>query len=190
MGVRKQFCLRGHDTSVSGRNRMGNCKECFRLGEQVRSQLPEVKARLLAYSRRPVVVAQRKVYNALPEVKIRTRQRQLRPDVMILRYQKKAAESNLPFDLTLEQFTLLVGQDCVWKCSECNRTGVDRIDSSKGYTLDNCQSMCGKHNKMKMDFAVPELLVLAKSMLLKEEARCVPLLLSEKKMKPELVVPV
>lgn len=39
---------------------------------------------------------------------------------------------------------------CIYGCP-IKTTGIDRIDSSRGYTPDNVQSMCYDHNQMKSD---------------------------------------
>ena len=36
--------------------------------------------------------------------------------------------------------------------------GVDRLDSAKGYTKENCVSCCGTHNLMKLDMSIDEFL--------------------------------
>lgn len=86
-------------------------------------------------------------------------------------YKKKAEERGLDFNLTKEEFTSFIFNNCAYCGSEpiagtsmdrkCNKTGIpfkingiDRIDSSKGYTIDNCVSCCGTCNKMKLDHSL------------------------------------
>jgi len=82
---------------------------------------------------------------------------------------KQMAKGERPFDLTLEQFKTLTKGNCYYcgipPCQTLTRkhnggktygtpyqyNGVDRLDSSKGYTLENCVPACGVHNKMKLD---------------------------------------
>jgi hypothetical protein len=40
--------------------------------------------------------------------------------------------------------------------------GIDRVDNSKGYTLDNCVPCCGEVNQMKMAFGHDEFIALCK----------------------------
>jgi len=62
--------------------------------------------------------------------------------------------SGISFELTLEQYTELVVDK---KCSYCDGDlpktmgGLDRIDSSKGYTVDNVVSCCAECNRIKGD---------------------------------------
>lgn len=67
--------------------------------------------------------------------------------------------SKLSSTLTLEEFQNIVIQNCTYcgispTTRQCARSsivahGVDRIDSSKGYVLDNCVSCCKYCNIMK-----------------------------------------
>ncbi len=40
----------------------------------------------------------------------------------------------------------------------CKLNGIDRIDSSRGYELDNCAPCCAKCNKMKLHYEVDDFL--------------------------------
>lgn len=72
-------------------------------------------------------------------------------------YRINARSHGRNFDLTLEDFDNITKQPCYY-CGEFNGvfqgiafSGVDRIDSSKGYTKDNVVPCCGKCNRMKGD---------------------------------------
>lgn len=80
-------------------------------------------------------------------------------------YRTGAKNRNLEWNLTEEQFKTLIKGNCVYCGSEAiNRktvsykneyekiNGIDRIDSKKGYNIDNCVSCCSKCNLMKSDF--------------------------------------
>lgn len=83
------------------------------------------------------------------------------------RYLKGAQNRGLFFDLTKEDFTILTSQDChycgipperVYRSVCVSRdngsyvgNGVDRVDSSKGYTTDNCVPCCRQCNMAKWD---------------------------------------
>lgn len=76
-------------------------------------------------------------------------------------YKGNARRRDLNFELTKSEFISLVKQDCYycgsepkilqWKTvrSKEHVNGVDRIDSSKGYSLENCRSCCSTCNWMK-----------------------------------------
>lgn len=72
-------------------------------------------------------------------------------------YRTNANSHGRAFDLTLEDFDDITKQPCYY-CGGFNGvfqsvpfSGVDRIDSSKGYTKDNVVPCCGKCNRMKGD---------------------------------------
>lgn len=68
-----------------------------------------------------------------------------------LSYLKRANAKKVAFDLTVEQFEDMCDRDCVY----CGDTGfgIDRIDSKKGYTLDNCVPSCTMCNMMKYTYS-------------------------------------
>ena len=69
-----------------------------------------------------------------------------------------ARKRGLDFTITLAEYKHLVSQPCVYQCTstsdsgEIIRIGLDRIDSNKGYTIDNVQPCCARHNLFKSDF--------------------------------------
>jgi hypothetical protein len=66
-------------------------------------------------------------------------------------YQTSAMTKRLVFTITKEEFTDLVKYPCYY-CGilqEKGFNGIDRLDSSKDYTLDNCVSCCEMCNMMK-----------------------------------------
>jgi hypothetical protein len=67
-----------------------------------------------------------------------------------------AAKRGLPFDLTNEQFETLLKRRCYLCGAEPNPLiGVDRIDNTKGYTVENSVSCCWVCNRMKADLSLP-----------------------------------
>ena len=66
-------------------------------------------------------------------------------------YIHSANDRNISFDLTKEQFNQLVLMPCFY-CSSYNELeviGIDRINSNKNYSLDNCVACCKTCNFMK-----------------------------------------
>ena len=83
-------------------------------------------------------------------------------NTVIQQYKKGAKNRELVFKLTTEQVKVFLAKECYY-CgkpkSNCLKTklhnnfyysGIDRIDNSKGYTLDNCVSCCMDCNKAKL----------------------------------------
>jgi len=75
------------------------------------------------------------------------------PSAMYKLYRKSAERRGLEFNITLEDFVKLLKQDCVY-CGDTppmdsGRNGLDRVDNSAGYSLNNVVSCCIKCNRMK-----------------------------------------
>lgn len=73
-------------------------------------------------------------------------------------YKKGAKARNLIFDLTVDQFDEITRQECYY-CGEYSGnyfdksfSGIDRIDSSKGYESNNVVPCCDMCNRMKLDY--------------------------------------
>lgn len=79
------------------------------------------------------------------------------------RYKLSARRKKLEFFLSKEVFNKLINQNCYYcgvqpealhvqhKCSSrINYNGIDRVDSTLGYTIDNCVPCCKVCNTMKM----------------------------------------
>jgi hypothetical protein len=102
-------------------------------------------------------------------------------------YKKGARERRLEWSLTEEQFRTLTSSPCYYTGREPNQearscqtrkrdkrglspfsggvylyNGIDRLDSSKGYTLENCVPACGAANKAKLELSHDEFIALCK----------------------------
>lgn len=79
------------------------------------------------------------------------------------KYKRSARKRGLIFELSDEQFEKLTKQNCYYCGKKPNKTmyeahfngdyvwnGIDRIDNSKGYILDNCVSCCEYCNRGKL----------------------------------------
>ena len=82
---------------------------------------------------------------------------------MIRTYRRHAKDRNISFDLSEDDIRNLTQQNCYYCNAEPNQTikskdcngdyiynGIDRLDSSLGYTIQNSVPCCGKCNAMKM----------------------------------------
>lgn len=88
-------------------------------------------------------------------------------------YQQSAKKRNIDWNLTLQEFINIATQKCHY-CGEDpiyqyriigNKTetgdiinGIDRVDSSKGYNINNCVPCCTHCNVMKMHYSEKEFL--------------------------------
>lgn len=75
-------------------------------------------------------------------------------------YKKGAVKRKIVWDLSKEDFYKIITQPCYY-CGNYDKitfnkeqyTGIDRIDSSEGYTIDNCVPCCEMCNRMKMAYS-------------------------------------
>ena len=90
---------------------------------------------------------------------------------MYSHYRQSARYKDLIFNIPYEKFLELSQQDCHYDASPPSNickskhnkedfiyNGLDRIDSSKGYTLDNVVPCCAKCNRAKLDMSPEEFL--------------------------------
>ena len=68
-------------------------------------------------------------------------------------YKKNAKSRNLIFEIKKEEFYNLTQQPCVYCGSLENYNGLDRLNSSIGYTIENVVPCCSICNKMKLDYS-------------------------------------
>lgn len=72
-------------------------------------------------------------------------------------YVGRANQKGLAFTLTTEEFNHILGSQCVY-CGSGSRITIDRVDSSLGYTADNCVPACYVCNMMKYTWDKDEFL--------------------------------
>ena len=77
------------------------------------------------------------------------------PQHILKRYLYSAKKRNILFELTEDQFFNTISQPCYY-CGKNNSNGVDRLDSSNGYVIDNILPCCGMCNKMKYTHTIDE----------------------------------
>ena len=85
---------------------------------------------------------------------------------VIAQYRVSCRRRNLYFGLNVDEFYELTQQNCFYcgveplqqqhRDKEFIYNGIDRVDSSKGYTIDNCVACCGRCNTAKNDMTLEE----------------------------------
>ena len=68
-------------------------------------------------------------------------------------YKNNAKTRDLVFNITFEEFMSFWQQPCSYCGDEIKTIGVDRINSSTGYDLDNLVPCCSRCNWMKSDLS-------------------------------------
>lgn len=107
---------------------------------------------------------------------------------------RSSARRGHPFNMTVEQFGELMSQPCHY-CGGAPstrhktglRNGIDRVDSSRGYTTDNCVTCCFKCNRMKFNHSVTDFL--AHISAIHQHGLCVPNIIHIKHHAPPLTSP-
>lgn len=90
------------------------------------------------------------------------------------RYKQNAIARNLSFELSKNEFKEIVSKNCAYcgkvpseiqSLKRYNHTGhpiymngIDRIDSNKGYTINNCVPCCEMCNRMKLNYTKKQFL--------------------------------
>ena len=64
-----------------------------------------------------------------------------------------AKSRNYTVELTNEEIKEFLHRPCYY-CGECHANGIDRIDSTKNYTKDNCVPCCFICNRMKNKYSI------------------------------------
>jgi hypothetical protein len=94
-----------------------------------------------------------KEHNQKDEVKKRNslqqhnRQQSLRGKYKEYKFSSK--KRNIEFNLTLEQFETFLNKPCEYCGDIMDKIGIDRVDNTKGYTMENCVPCHEKCNKIK-----------------------------------------
>ena len=67
-------------------------------------------------------------------------------------YKQNAKRRGVDFDIDLPLFSSLLDKVCTY-CGTRDRIGVDRVDSSLGYSADNCAPCCSDCNYAKREMS-------------------------------------
>jgi len=76
---------------------------------------------------------------------------------------RRAVKSGIPFEITLDDFRELRSKNICYYCQiplSSTAPGLDRLDSSKGYSKDNCVPCCLRCNTIKRDLLTPEEMIM------------------------------
>jgi hypothetical protein len=87
---------------------------------------------------------------------------------LILQYKRHARDRGLKYELSYEQFEKLIRSPCSYcgippsnnkitkNCKGFLYSGIDRVNSTLGYTTDNCVAACSDCNRVKRDMTREE----------------------------------
>jgi hypothetical protein len=74
------------------------------------------------------------------------------------KYKAQAKSRNYPFELDEDQFLSFWEKPCHYCGDKIDGIGIDRIDNSLGYTIENCVPCCEDCNRMKMTKTIEQFL--------------------------------
>lgn len=83
---------------------------------------------------------------------------QYREKKQLSKYKNNAKRRNFEWDLTDGWAFLLLSMPCYYG-GDHPGGGIDRVDSKKGYTFENCVPCCSRHNFMKGVMSLDEFVV-------------------------------
>lgn len=90
---------------------------------------------------------------------------------MLGAYKLTDKKKGLVCNITIEDMRDIISTGCVY-CGDTNRVGLDRIDNSKGHTIDNVVPACYECNVARNNnFSHEEMLVLGKTIKTIKESR-------------------
>jgi hypothetical protein len=67
-------------------------------------------------------------------------------------YRSRAEKKELDFEITHDDYKTLTSQDCYLcgkQTTETHTNGIDRLDNTRGYVLENCRACCRECNHMR-----------------------------------------
>ncbi len=76
---------------------------------------------------------------------------------MIYDYKKHAKKLDVKYELTENEFEMFVN-NCCYYCGKAPRNGIDRVNPTMGYVLNNCVSCCKICNYMKRNLTKEQFL--------------------------------
>lgn len=156
--VNKQAAM-WEEVLASGKKKCPRCKE-------VKSLDAYGKSKYTKHGGQSTCKACHAAYKKLPGkremMQARARQRAKQPKFIFWRYQKSARLRKLSFELTYEQFMAFWQKPCTYGGCPIETIGLDRIDSSVGYTLANVTPCCGDHNMMKLSHSTEKFIELCR----------------------------
>lgn len=78
-------------------------------------------------------------------------------------YKRGAKYRGFEFDLQFDEFSILLSAQCAY-CGGLGG-GIDRVDSTRGYSLDNCAPCCKRCNQIKLHYPLSETMTHLKKMI-------------------------
>jgi hypothetical protein len=128
--------------------RQSACKDCVKKQLREYRKTPEGKIKHRAYQAK---------HRAKPGYLEKHESYRQTPKGIWQSYKRGAEKRDLAFQFTLSEFTERFWQrSCVYCGDVIKSAGIDRVDSSKGYTIENSVPCCSTCNFMKLRMSVTD----------------------------------
>lgn len=141
-----------------------NCKNCKKNYSKEYEQRPERKFKKKKYNSNPerkIKIKEREYWKTLNNVKKRKEYDETEKGKQKYKkyrrslkgkyrdYKNSSQYRNIPFNLTFKQFETFWEALCFYCGIEIKTVGIDRVDNSVGYQMDNCVPCCKDCNYAK-----------------------------------------
>ncbi len=126
----------------------GQCKPCFLIGKADYRKSTEYRVWAEEYSNNPQTKERLKSWYKSPKRKEWKKKYRQTPVCKFHDYSARSKKKGYNFNLTKKEFEKLITGTCHY-CGVRDNMGIDRVDSNKGYIIDNCVPCCWKCNRMK-----------------------------------------
>jgi hypothetical protein len=137
------------------------CKDCHKEDSRKRESQYNETRRNYRLNNQEEYRVQKKLYYNKNKEKVLTNNanwRNLTFNGRLSTYKRGANYRNIQWDLTDEEFASFWNKECYYCGDEIKTVGIDRIDSTKGYDINNTVPCCTQCNIIKMDYTQHEFL--------------------------------
>jgi hypothetical protein len=103
----------------------------------------------------------KRCYSQDPKTKAATAKYQLKATSRFAKAKRNAVQRHKEWNLTFEEYCSLLEKPCYYCAGElgttiCYGSGLDRLDNTKGYLIDNVVSCCKYCNSLRNNFITVE----------------------------------
>lgn len=149
---------------VITKRKSGKCRSCYST-----TFLSDAQNRAKAIARRKSWYESNKEYSAQKQ-----RLYFLRPENRFARYKTDAMRRGYRFEISLDQYVSITSHGCAYCGTTGSAIGLDRMDTSGDYVIDNVVGCCWPCNKIKCDQLTFEEMKIAMTAILnfRNESRC------------------
>ena len=135
------------------------CKRDYHAGYSIKNKdkIKKRQANFFAENREKILAKNKEKYHSDEAFRLKTIRRTTKNSQTFngrfCKYKTSAKTRGIDFNLSKDQFKTFWQKSCTYCHSKIETVGIDRIDSSKDYSMDNCTPCCSYCNYMKNDLS-------------------------------------